>query len=78
MGGGITVNFNTSGTAATTYDFSGSISNTDTALTFGPGIYNVAQGISTGGKTTFGAGTFNVAGGIMTGGARRRPLAQEP
>lgn len=62
MGGGITLNFNTSGTSATVYNFSGSITNSGTAITFGPGTYNVAQGITTGGgsTTTFGAGTFNV------------------
>lgn len=62
MAGGITLNFNTSGTASTTYNFSGSISNTGTAITFGPGNYNIAQGLTTGGgsTTTFGAGTFNI------------------
>jgi Flp pilus assembly protein TadG len=61
-GGGITVNFNTGGSAAAVYNFSGSINVTGTAATFGPGTYNVAQGISTGGGTTvsFGAGTFNL------------------
>lgn len=62
IGGGITVNFNTSGTVATTYNFSGSIYNTGTAMTFGPGTYNIAGGVMTGGgtTTTFGAGTFNI------------------
>jgi Flp pilus assembly protein TadG len=62
LSGGINVNFNTSGSASTTYDFSGSISNTGSTLTFGPGTYNIAQGIYTGGgtTTTFGAGTFNL------------------
>ena len=61
LSGGITVNFNTSGSASTTNNFT-SISNTGTALNFGPGTYNVAQGITTGGGTTtaFGAGTFNI------------------
>ena len=61
-GGGITVNFNTGGSASTTYNFSGSIKNTGTAMTFGPGTYNIAGGLSTGGgtTTTFGAGTFNI------------------
>ncbi|HEY5072039.1 MAG TPA: pilus assembly protein TadG-related protein [Caulobacteraceae bacterium] len=72
-GGGITVNFNTGGSAATTYDFSGSITNTGTAMTFGPGTYNIKQGITTGGgtTTTFGAGTFNLgasASGCNGGG----------
>lgn len=61
-GGGITVNFNTGGSASTTYNFSGSINNTGTAMTFGPGTYNIAGGLTTGGgtTTTFGAGTFNI------------------
>jgi hypothetical protein len=61
LSGGITVNFNTSGSASTTYNFT-SISNTGTALHFGPGTYNVAKGITTGGgtTTTFGAGTFDI------------------
>ncbi|MDE2200035.1 MAG: hypothetical protein KGJ41_13540 [Rhodospirillales bacterium] len=61
-GGGITVNFNTGGSSSATYDFSGSINNTGTAMHFGPGTYNIAQGIITGGgtTTTFGAGTFNI------------------
>ena len=60
--GGITVNFNTGGSASTTYNFSGSINNTGTAMTFGPGTYNIAGGLITGGgtTTTFGAGTFNI------------------
>jgi hypothetical protein len=64
-GGGITVNFNTSGSASTTYNFSGSIDNTGTAMTFGPGTYNIAQGIVTGGgtTTTFGAGVYNIGPG---------------
>ncbi|MGH7015798.1 MAG: hypothetical protein ACRED8_01790, partial [Caulobacteraceae bacterium] len=61
-GGGITVAFNTSGSASTTYNFSGDIHNTGTAMAFGPGTYHIAGGIITGGGTTtsFGAGTFNI------------------
>lgn len=61
-GGGITVNFNTGGSSSTTYNFNGSIDNTGTAMTFGPGTYNISQGLITGGgtTTTFGAGTFNI------------------
>ncbi len=61
-GGGITVNFNTTGSSSATYNFSGSIYNTGTAMTFGPGTYNVAQGVQTGGgtTTTFAAGTYNI------------------
>ena len=64
-GGGITVNFNTGGSASAVYDFSGSINNTGTAMTFGPGTYNINNGLITGGgtTTTFGAGTFNIGGG---------------
>ena len=65
LGGGITVAFAAGGSSATTYNFSGSISNSGTALTFGPGTYNIAKGITTGGgtTTTFGAGTYNVGPG---------------
>jgi len=61
-GGGITVNFNTTGSASATYNFSGYIYNTGTAMAFGPGTYNIAQGVQTGGgtTTTFGAGTHNI------------------
>jgi hypothetical protein len=61
-GGGITVKFNTTGSSSATYNFSGSIYNTGTAMTFGPGTYNIAQGIQTGGgtTTTFGAGTYKI------------------
>jgi Flp pilus assembly protein TadG len=66
LGGGITVNFNTNGSSLNTYDFSGPISNTGTALTFGPGTFNITGGVSTGGgtTTTFGsssyASTYNI------------------
>ncbi|MBL8583495.1 MAG: hypothetical protein JNL61_14890, partial [Rhizobiaceae bacterium] len=61
-GGGITVKFNVSGSSAAIYNFSGSINMTGTAITFGPGTYNIAKGLITGGgtTTTFGAGTFNI------------------
>ena len=61
-GGGITVNFNTGGSSSTTYNFSGLINMTGTAITFGPGIYNMAGGLITGGgtTTTFGSGTYNI------------------
>ncbi len=61
--GGITVNFNTGGSAAATYNFSGAIDfSSGTAMSFGPGTFNVSQGIVTGGGSTmsFGGGTFNV------------------
>lgn len=62
VGGGVTVNFATSGSSSTTYNFSGSIDNTGTAMTFGPGTYNIAKGLITGGgaTTTFGAGTYDI------------------
>ena len=62
LSGGITVNFNTSGSASTTYNFSGLINVSGTAMTFGPGTYNIAGGLkSTGGSTTtFAAGTYNI------------------
>ena len=67
LSGGITVNFNTGGSSAATYNFNGSVSNSGTALTFGPGTYNITQGLTTGGgtTTTFGAGTFVI--GKLTG-----------
>ena len=67
-GGGITVNFNTGGSPSAVYDFSGSINNTGTAMTFGPGTFNINGGLITGGgtATTFGAGTFNI--GSSAGG----------
>jgi Flp pilus assembly protein TadG len=62
LGGGITVNFNTAGSSATTYNFSGTVNNSGTKLTFGPGTFNMAKGLITGGGSTtaFGAGTFNI------------------
>ena len=61
-GGGITVNFNTGGSASNTYNFSGLINMTGTAITFGPGTYNMAKGLITSGgtTTTFAAGTYNI------------------
>jgi hypothetical protein len=69
VGGGITANFNTSGSSSTTYNINGQIDNAGTALNFGPGTYNVAQGIIVGGgtTTTFGAGTFNIGGTACNG-----------
>jgi hypothetical protein len=66
LSGGITVNFNTSGSASTTYKFSGLVNDSGTALNFGPGTFYMAQGLTTGGgsTTTFGAGIFYI--GQMT------------
>jgi hypothetical protein len=68
LSGGITLNFNTSGSPAAVYNFSGAINDSGTALNFGPGTYNVAGGIVTGGgsTTTFGAGTFNLGAGSFS------------
>ncbi len=68
LGGGINVNFNTSGSSSTTYDFSSPISNSGSVLTFGPGTYNIAKGIVTGGgtTTTFGAGTYRIGAGTTS------------
>ncbi len=62
FGGGINLNFNTGGLSTAVYNFSGSIYNKGTTAAFGPGTYNIAQGLLTGGgtTTTFGAGTFNI------------------
>ena len=61
-GGGITVNFSTGGSSSAVYNFSGSINMTGTAITFGPGTYNIAGGLFTSGgtTTTFGAGAYNI------------------
>jgi hypothetical protein len=60
--GGITVIFNVGGSASTTYNINGYIQNNGTAITFGPGTYNIAHGVQTNGGTitTFGAGTYNI------------------
>ena len=71
LGGGITVNFNVNGSASTTYNFSGTVTNSGTSLNFGPGTFNLAQGLVTdgGSTTTFGAGTFNIGPGPSCSGA---------
>jgi hypothetical protein len=62
LGGGITVNFNTAGSATSAYTFSGAVNNSGSVLNFGPGTYTMAAGLRSGGgsTTTFGAGTFNI------------------
>lgn len=62
IGGGLNLDFATTGTADTTYSFSGSVTNTGTVMRFGPGTYNIAGGLFTGGgtTTTFAAGTFRI------------------
>jgi hypothetical protein len=72
LGGGISVNFNTTGSSLATYDFSGSIYNTGSSLIFGPGTYNITGGICTGGGTTTSFGTssttstYNITGSCST------------
>src|SRR5581483_7679926 len=61
--GGITVNFSTLGSSTAVYNFSGTITNSGTALNFGPGTYNIKGGLNLAGggaTTSFGAGTFNI------------------
>lgn len=65
VGGGIKVDFNSTGASNATYNFSGSISNGGSDLAFGSGTFNITQGLSTGGGTvtSFGAGTFWIGKG---------------
>jgi len=67
LGGGINLNFNTTGSATTTYNFSGSIT-TSATVAFGPGKYNVVGNITTNGTTSFGAGTYKLGGSLIAGG----------
>jgi hypothetical protein len=62
LAGGINVNFATANAATNTYNFSGSINNSGSVLTFGSGTFNIAGGLYTGGgtTTTFGSGTFKI------------------
>lgn len=63
LAGAITVNFNTTGSGATTYDFTGPIAvGASSTLRFGPGTFDIAQGVTTNTSATvsFGAGTFNI------------------
>ncbi|HEY5046447.1 MAG TPA: hypothetical protein VII49_00315 [Rhizomicrobium sp.] len=62
LSGGITVNFSTGGSSSTTYNFNGQVDDSGSALSFGPGTYNIVGGVVSGGgsTTTFGAGTFNI------------------
>ncbi len=74
LSGGITLNFNTSGSPSATYNMK-SFCNCGggVLMNLGPGTYNIANGLTTtGGSTvTFGAGTFNIgpsASGCNGGG----------
>ena len=68
MGGGLTINFNPSGSPSAVYNFSSSIGSTGgDPVSFGPGTYNVNGSItSTSAGMTFGAGTYNIWGSITT------------
>lgn len=68
LGGGITLNFAVGGSATNTYDFSGAINVNGSGASFGPGTYNVAGGIITGGgtTTTFGPGNFDIGAGTVS------------
>ncbi len=52
IGGGIKVNFNTSGSATTTYEISGAITNTGTSMQFGPGNWKIGGGVFSSGSAT--------------------------
>jgi Flp pilus assembly protein TadG len=58
--GGITVNFALGDPSTNTYTFSGLVDNGGSALNFGPGAYQLAQGLMTegGSSTTFAGGSF--------------------
>jgi len=68
LNGGITLNFAVGGSATNTYDFSGAINISGSGASFGPGTYNVAGGIITGGgsTTTFAAGTYAIGAGTVS------------
>lgn len=67
IGGGINLNFATSGAATTTYNFAGDLT-TSATTNFGPGTYNFAKTLTTAGTTTFGAGTYNFGKQVTTAG----------
>ncbi|WP_095202396.1 TadE/TadG family type IV pilus assembly protein [Mesorhizobium carmichaelinearum] len=67
IGGGINLNFATTGAATTTYNFAGDLT-TSATTNFGPGIYNFAKTLTTAGTTTFGAGTYNFGKQVTTAG----------
>ncbi len=68
VGGGISVNFATAASAATTFNFSGNVSNLGSSMSFGPGTYNMKNGLYLGGatNTTFSGGTFNFGAGSQS------------
>jgi hypothetical protein len=68
LAGGITLSFAAGGSPTNTYDFSGAINVNGAGASFGPGTYNVAGGIITGGgtTTTFGAGSYDIGAGTVS------------
>ncbi|GGD28472.1 TadE/TadG family type IV pilus assembly protein [Sinisalibacter lacisalsi] len=62
LGGGLKLLFNPGAPQATVYNLSGGIRNNGARMTFAGGIYNVAEGVNTGGGsiTEFGAGTYRI------------------
>lgn len=67
IGGGINLNFATSGAASTVYNIAGDLT-TSATTKFGPGTYNFAKTLTTAGTTTFGAGTYNFGKQVTTAG----------
>ncbi|WP_263488856.1 pilus assembly protein TadG-related protein [Mesorhizobium sp. ES1-3] len=67
IGGGINLNFATSGAATTVYNIAGDLT-TSATTNFGPGTYNFAKTLTTAGTTTFGAGTYNIGKQVTTAG----------
>ena len=66
--GGIALNFAVSGSATNTYDIDGAINIGGSGGSFGPGTYNIANGIIVGGgsTTTFAAGTYDIGAGTVS------------
>ncbi|WP_250889055.1 pilus assembly protein TadG-related protein [Mesorhizobium sp. dw_380] len=67
IGGGINLNFATTGAATTVYNIAGDLT-TSATTNFGPGTYNFAKTLTTAGITTFGAGTYNFGNQVTTAG----------
>ena len=65
---GYSVNFNTAGAATTVYNIAGEISSSGDALSFGPGVFNVAGGIRNlgSGSMTFTGGALNLGFGLLS------------
>jgi Flp pilus assembly protein TadG len=67
IGGGINLNFATTGPATTVYNISGDLT-TSATTNFGPGTYNFAGKLTTAGTTTFANGTYNFGKQVTTAG----------